>query len=181
MLTPSAPAALDVAGLTEMLGARVHEDVVVPRTTVRGRMRLVSLTEAAIINADAQRWCAATLGLEVDTSTLLRPGVMDRWNAVVAALTMAVAVRDPADESKPLCPADEWLRCDDDQIAAIWVAYKGMAARLDPLGESDEDLTQLQIDELRAAIKKKGVEVRSLFDFLMQSLSTPTSVDPPAS
>lgn len=178
---PVAPAVpVKVRALAELLGARVFVDVTVPRTTIRGRMRLVSRTEAAIINADARRHFVTDLGIEVDASTLLRPGVMDNWNAEVAIRHIAIAVRDPDDESKPLGDLVEWCECDDDQISALWLDYKNLASRLDPLSDAADGLTEDQLAELRTLLKKKGGTPSSLFESLKRSISELSSDDQPA-
>lgn len=151
-LKPSAPAkpaapprsTLAVGVLT----SRVHREITIPRTSVRGAMRLLSRSEVASVRAacrDALSALATGPALE---------GFRE-WHEELAVRTLAVAVRDPDDNAEPLASLSDWQECDDEQIGAVWEWYQDLEAELDPLG-ADGGLTSADVDVMLAAAKKKG-------------------------
>ncbi len=167
------------AGLAGLLGARVHVDVVIPRTQIAGKMRLLGRLETSTARADARRELAER-GISTDPRDLMSPVIMDEWNNEVAVRTLAIAVRDPRDTELPLDTIEEWLQCDDDQIAALYIDYKDLATRLDPLG-TDTQLTDQEMSAIDSAAKKKAVELLMDFGSRKLALFMTTSVVPPAS
>lgn len=173
--SPSAPG---VGGLAE-LGARVHVDVTIPRTTTRGRMRLVSRSEAAAIHAETRAHFAES-GAPITAAMLTEPNVVSEHLAERAVRHLAVAVRDPADESKPLAPLSQWREeCDDDQIGVLWMAYNDHAAAIDPVGQGVE-LSEEDAIAMREASKKKDVDLLMSFGSRKLAIFSTTLVDPPA-
>lgn len=139
------------------LAARVHIDVTIPRTNIRARMRLVSRGEALAIKSAVFRQFKDAFDAQVNSLT-----VAD-WNLEVAARHLAVAVRDPEDELRPLATIDQWHECDDEQIAALWEQYQDLRDQLDPVGEDSAPLTEQELGELEAAAKKKDAAVLTSF------------------
>ncbi len=160
------------------LGARELVDVVVPRTSVSGRMRLVGRSEAMAITAETRR-AFKTLGL-IDEQGRVAGVAGDDWNAEIAVRYLAAAVRDPKDPGKPLATLEEWRECDDDQIESLWSEYRDMRERLDPLGDGNALMTDADVDIIRTAVKKK--ESALLMSFGSRKLATYllTSAEEPA-
>lgn len=160
------------------LGAREHVDVTVPRTSVKGRMRLVGRSEAlAITTGTIASFKAAGL---INDQGLVFGVASDDWNGEIAVRYLAVAVRDPKDERKPLASLDEWRECDDDQIESLWSEYRDMRERLDPLGDGNAMLSDSDLAMLESAVKKK--ESALLMSFGSRKLATfmLTSAERPA-
>ena len=70
------------------------------------------------------------------------------------ARTLAFAIRDPDDHSKPFGDVDEWLDLDDDIIMACSLVYDDVRNRLDPLGAPT--LTKERAAEIMDAFQKKS-------------------------
>lgn len=157
--TTTADARPDVAGAVDLAlaGARVHVDVTIPRTTVRGRMRLISRGEKFAATAEVRRELAAA-GFPVDGTAFSSLGASDQYQYELAAHVLAIAVRDPANTDRALAPLDDWRACDDDQIAALWREYQDLEARLDPIGSELVALTEAEQAAFVAAAKKKDAE-----------------------
>lgn len=171
---------VDAKGLSDMLGARPHIDVKIPRTEITGKMRLLSRLEHSEARAAARRELGER-GIPTSAAELMGPGVMDEWNCEIAAQTVARAMRDPADVRVELAPIDEWLEvCDDDQISALYLTYKDLADRLDPLGR-DAGVSDAEMDAIDAAAKKKDVDLLMAFGCRKLALYATTSAAPPAS
>lgn len=162
----------------ELLGARVHIDVTIPRTTVRGRMRLCTRSERSAIHAET-RAHFVSIGAPVTAASLVEPDVMSEHLAERAVRHLAVAVRDPKDEAKSLHDLAWWRDLDDDQIGALWVTYNDHAAKLDPIGQNTE-LTVEEVGQLRAAAGKGDVDSLMSFGSHKLAIFATTSVDPPA-
>lgn len=176
--SPTMPAK-QLNDLATQLGARVHIDVTIPRTTVHGRMRLALRSEISALRAEAHAHFAS-LGRPVTAATLVEPDVIADWNAEIASRHLAVAVRDPSDESKPLGDLATWRGCDDDQINALWVEYQDLAERLDPLGETAAGLTEEEVTALRAAAKKADAPALRSFGSWRLALFAISSAAQPA-
>lgn len=177
--SPATSKPRDFTGLAAAVGARVHVDVTIPRTQIKGRMRLVVRHEVAALRSETYAFFAAE-ERAVTPATLALPAVLEDWNAEIAVRHLAIAVRDPADESKPLASLDEWRELDDDQIGALLGEYKDLGARLDPIA-LDTHLTSEEEAALRAAAKKGDVEILMSFGCLKLAIFATTSADPPAS
>lgn len=166
----------DVAART-LAGAAVLIDVMVPRTSVRGRMRVLTRREVGGLKA-AARQHFIELDLPGSPAELSVLGMHDEWAAELALRHLAIAVRDPKDESKPLASLDEWGECDDDQIVALWERYKDHRDTVDPLASealSDEDRAAIE-----TAVKKKDVELLTSYGSRNLSLFMLSTADPPA-
>jgi hypothetical protein len=162
------------AGVIE---ARVHVPTEIPRTRVRGRMRLLSRAESRAVRQEA-RIALATAGLG-EAAKSHTPELYREWIEELATRTLAVAVRDSATLG-PLAPLEEWEACDDDQIGALWERYKDLERELDPLG-AIEELDPATEAAIVDAAKKK--DARSLIAFGSSVLASfvTSSVCPPAS
>jgi hypothetical protein len=158
----------------EVAGARVHEDVIVPRTAARGRMRLLSRGENRTVRAEAR---AALEAMGCRGADL---GVYREWHEELATRTLAVAVRDPADVARPLAPLAEWEECEDDQIAALWKQYQDLEERLDPLGADHVVLSDADVAAMRDASKKKDIDLLMSFGSRRLAVFATTTAAPPS-
>ncbi len=130
----------------EVVGARVHIDVTIPQTSVVGKMRVLSYGEERVVDAEsriATRAVGITENIEASRA----------YREEVAARTVAIAVRDPANVDMTLASFEAWRQCDSGQIGALWQDYKDLAERLDPIGSGAVSESDLQVMEAAA---KKG-------------------------
>lgn len=132
----------------ELVGARVFVDVTVPRTSIKGRLRVLTRGENKSIRIEARK-ATAHLGLQSPHLEITR-----EWNEEIATRTVALAVRAADDVSRPLAPLEDWEECEDDQIGALYKLYEDHADQLDPLSVA-VDLTEADVLEMREAAKKK--------------------------
>ncbi len=133
----------------ELAGARVLVDVPIPRTAVVGKMRLLTYGEVKSIRIDAHK-ATAHLGLQWPALD-----ATPEWSNEIVTRTLALAIRDPADPSKPLASLSEWEECEQDQLAVLYLQYEDHAATIDPIGKL-ASLSATDIIEMRAAAKKKA-------------------------
>jgi hypothetical protein len=176
-LPADSPAEVAVRVLT---GAREFVDFVVPRTKIKGRLRLVERGEASAIVAEARRFFGA-LGLPNDPRSLAAAGLLTEWNSEIAVRHLAVAVRDPADVSKPLAPIDEWRACDDNQIAAAWQDYQDLDERLDPMQNELAKVSENEFTQIKDAVKKKDATLLRSFGLPKLLAYMLTTAEQPAS
>lgn len=132
-----------------VLDARAFVEVEIPRTTVRGRMRLLTRTEAKQIRSES-RSALRQLGLN-DAASSATPELYREWHEEIIPRTMAVAVRSTRADVA-LAPLEEWLECHDDQLQALWRRYVDLEAEMDPLARP---LTEAEFVGIRDAAKKK--------------------------
>lgn len=137
------PSPTSMAG--QVVGARVHVEVTVPRTQVKGRMRVLSRSETRAVRFEA-RAKLQELGIVGDVD-----GIRE-WNEEIATRTLAVAVRALKGD-EVLASLEAWEECDDDQINALWSRYKDLCNELDPL--ADTKLSEADAQQIAAAAKKK--------------------------
>lgn len=164
-----APSGNRLRGDGGVLGAVVHVDVIIPRTNIRGKMRLLRRTEAFETKASAIAAMKRMPDLTWGHSGVAR----EDWNAELAVRTLAIAVRNPADVTKPLDDADAWAELlDDEQIGALFDEYEDMRVRLDPLAHPVM-LSDAEIAQLEAAVKKKDEDL--LRSFGLRKLSSFTA------
>ncbi|MDQ3295072.1 MAG: hypothetical protein M3619_00620 [Myxococcota bacterium] len=156
------------AGLAEVIGARVFVDVVVPRTKIAGRMRLVTRREQSEIRAEARQYLTDS-GFPVDSSAITSLGAQEEWNAELAVRMLATAVRDPGNSELALASVDDWRECDDDQLGGLFDEYQQLAARVDPLG-SGVELSDSEFDQMVEAAKKKEPELLMSYGSRKQAL-----------
>lgn len=178
--TEPADAAKIGAGLADLLGARLHVDVTIPRTTIAGAMRLVDRTESLAIKA-ATRKVFQAAGLITEAGNVVETAV-DDWNAEIGVRHLALAVRDPSNHAKPLDSLDEWRQCDDDQIAGLWNRYQDLREELDPLGANEDTLklSAADLEMMRAASKKKEHGLLMSFGSRKLAAFAIISAEPPA-
>jgi hypothetical protein len=164
--------------LASLKGTRMHVDVTVPRTTIAGKMRLLSsreMTEAKLGTLYALE--QMTPPVNKDTPSHLYVQV---WNTTFNAFVVSVAVRNPLDTTQPLAGLEEWReQCDDDQIVALFVKYNDLAERLDPLGDTIT-LSIEEIAELSAAAKKKHADTLLSFGSRKLALFAISTADQPS-
>ncbi len=167
-------------GLSDLMGARVHIQVTVPRTSIAGSMRLVDRDEALAIKSLVRKVFQAA-GLVTDAGLIVGTAI-DDWNAEIGVRHLAIAVRDPKDESKPLDSLEEWRRCDDDQIAGLWNRYQDLREQIDPIGANEDTLklSEADLEMMRVASKKKEVEVLMSFGSRKLAIFVTTTAEPPA-
>jgi hypothetical protein len=176
----------DVEDLVDLVGARRHIDVVIPRTQITAKMRLCSRREISEARAEARRALQAE-GFPVDASAVAALGAGEEWQYELAVRTLAVAIRNPKKTELALASLDDWRECDDDQIAALMKTYDDFAARIDPLGENAPGLTEPEVHALIAAAKKKDADTlmsfgsRKLASFILTSAFPPASSPTPTS
>jgi hypothetical protein len=155
------PGGIDASQLVDAIGARVHVDVTIPRTTIRGRMRLVSRREMSTIKSETREYLKSE-GFPVDATAVTALGAFDEYQYELGVRTLQVAVRDPRREQLALGKIEDWRELDDDQIAAVYERYKDLAARLDPLG-SNVELSAGEVASLIDAAKKKDGDLLTSF------------------
>ena len=107
-------------------------------------------------------------------------GVYREWHEELATRTLAVAVREPADVSRPLAPLTEWEECDDEQIAALWKQYQDLEECLDPLGADHAVLTDADVAAMRDASKKKDVDLLMSFGSRRLAAFVTSTAAPPS-
>ena len=168
-----------------VLGSPVFVDVVIPRTQVKGRMRLATRSERFEANA-AARVALAGAGFPIDAAAIAALGAHEQWQYELGVRILAVAVRHPTNEDRALASLEDWRACDDDQIDAMWVEYQAHQARMNPLG-ADVDLTDAEASAIIVAAKKKDVDLLmsyglpKLVQFAIISVEQPaTSTTPPS-
>jgi hypothetical protein len=153
-LTPNS-AASAATPRVDTFGVVVFDEIVIPRTSVRARMRVVTRGEALAAKAQAKRTLEAA-GLPADPSVVMG-AYRDEWNAELALQNLAIAVRCH-DKDEPLASAAEWRSdCDDDQIGALWIMYEDLRSRIDPLGKLEE-LSEADVSAMHDASKKKDAD-----------------------
>lgn len=168
---PADPAAAGEL-VASVLGARVHIDVTVPRTEVRGRMRVLTRAESKQVRSEARRECQR-LGLKDEGLEYARDFMEE-----VGTRSVAIAVRQPGNEALALAALEEWERCDEDQIAALWQIYKDLEESLDPIGVGCTEAEFLVIED---AAKKKAETVLRSFGSRKLAAYAITSAARPAS
>jgi hypothetical protein len=136
------------AGVIE---SRAFVEVAIPRTTVRGRMRLLTRSEVSQVRRES-RLALVAAGLEAAGRSPL-PEEWREWHEELVPRTVATAVR-MLDVDAPLAPLEEWHQCDDAQIRALWVRYEALEQAVDPLALPT--LTEAQCEEIIEAAKKKA-------------------------
>lgn len=145
-----------------MLGARVHVDITIPRTSIAGKMRLISRSESFEATAEARRFLVANgFPTEGELSSVASLGTSDEWQMEMIARTLQKAIRDPRNTALELAPIEEWRDCDDDQLLSLWRDYKDLGTRIDPIGT--KVLNEQQVALLEEFAKKKDPEL--LMDF----------------
>lgn len=166
--------------LVDLVGARVHHDIVIPRTGIRAKLRLCSRSEISEARAEARRALEAN-GFPVDASAVTALGAGDEWTYELAIRVLAVAVRDPSNVGLALASLEDWRECDDSQIAALGKMYEDLEAELDPLGDNSAPLTEADHAAIVNAAKKKERAVLMSFGSRKLSAFLLTSADQPAS
>jgi hypothetical protein len=142
--TDPAPSPSSLAG--QVRGARIHVEVTVPRTTVRGQMRVLSLHEQSSIRYEAREFL---LGRKFPEPL----NAHREWHEEIAVRTLAVAVRNPHDLDNSLATLEAWSQCDEGQIDPLWQRYKDLQESLDPLGR--ERMDEAEYLAIKDAAKKK--------------------------
>jgi hypothetical protein len=95
-----------------------------------------------------------------------------------AKRTLAEAVRDPEDHSKPFGTLEQWGKLDDDVIVACWHVYGDVRDRLDPIGL--DSLTAEDVAQLDAALEKKNATALRSYGVAKLSLYLLTTAARPA-
>jgi hypothetical protein len=131
---------------------RIHRDVTVHGTQVRGRMRALSRAEARQVRADCRAALKAA-GIEAAGPGVLEGYVEYREELVLRSI--AIAVRDPGDVEQPLAPLEEWESCNDQQLGALWDDLRDLEAETDPYGDLAPPLSEADEAALADAAKKK--------------------------
>lgn len=120
------------------------EDTTIP---LLGKVRIELIGEIVRKDVDAAVYRAmATRGLEPNVFT------SDLFESERATRTLAVAVRDPDDRTRPFGTVEEWEALDADIVNAAWHVYGDVRERLDPMSvplTADEHLA------IEVAVKKK--------------------------
>lgn len=162
-----------------LIGERRHVDIIIPRTTVRAKMRLVSRGERFDAIADARR-ALAQAGMPIDASAVAGLGSGESWNYELAVRLLAIAVRDPDNTTYQLATVEEWRECDDEQLDALYAQFTDLVAELDPLGENGPGLSPEELAALTAAAKKGDVTVLMSYGSRKLALWARTSAAQPA-
>lgn len=163
-------------GLADVVEARVHVDIVVPRTQIAGKLRLLSrkeMSEARIATLFALR----ENGIEKNAPSHI---FVEEWNNELDARIMSLAVRDPNDVMRALASIEDWRECDEDQIVSLFVQYKDLADRIDPLGQG-VGLTEDEVRAMTEAAKKKHDDILLSYGSRKLALFAISSAAPPSS
>lgn len=159
-----------------LASARPIVDIVIPRTTVAARLRLLSRAEQFEATAGAHELFEKR-GLPTSGSGFTL--VIAEWNGEIAVRHLAIAVR-AAGADAPLATLEQWRDdADDDQIATLWAEYRDLANRFDPLGATT--ITEAEVAALQSAAKKKDADLLMSFGSRKLALFITTTADPPAS
>lgn len=159
-------------------GGRVHIEITVPRTEIKGRMRLVSRAEASKITVMVRKYFR-DLEMPDSPALLSAQGLIHEWTNEIAVRHLHVAVRMPDDESKPLASLDEWRDCDDDQIATLWEQYQDHGDNIDPFGDN-ATLSERERVEIETALGKRNATVLRSYGSKRLSLYMLSMAVPPA-
>lgn len=181
---PITPAAAERVAESALAGAslRVHVDVEIPGTGIKGRMRILTRAESLLVKADA-------LALFKERGMINRDGsiaaaAIDDWKSELAVRHLAVAVRlADAEIDEPLAPVEDWRdELSDEQISGPWDRYQDLLAEIDPLGDETIDrLTASDVERIREASKKKDVVLVRSFGLHKLALYAITTAAPSAS
>jgi hypothetical protein len=145
-------ALLAAAGLAAgVLDARAYVEITVPRTAVRGRMRLLTRAEVHQVRHES-RLALQAIGLDVAARSPA-PEEFREWHEELVTRTVALAVR-MLDVEAPLAPLEEWHLCDDAQINSLWERYRELENAVDPLALPT--LSEELFNEILDAAKKKA-------------------------
>jgi hypothetical protein len=167
---PTAEARLDAL----LAGCREHVDIVVPRTdpSVRGKLRRLTRGEEEELSIELGRWRKAAIDWGTPPESRLELSSQE------AVRTVAIAVRDPADPSRPLASLNDWRQADDGQIGAVYQQYLDLVDRTDVFRDH---LATDERAEIEDAVRKKDVArllscgARKLTAWLLTSASQPAS------
>jgi hypothetical protein len=169
-----APGAVEAQLGAVLAGSRVFVDVTIPRTTVTGKMRLLTDSEEEQVNFEIARWLKAA---EVEETYLVAAGGLPVSTAR-ARHTLALAIRDGSDPGRPLGTLAEWRECDHSQLGQLWRQYEDLIVQLDP---AVVELTPHERAEIMAAVKKKDASLllpcgaAKLTAFLLTTVAPPAS------
>lgn len=141
---------------SNILAARVHVDIVIPRTSTAAKMRLISRREEFEVDVDA-RAALANEGLPIDAAAFGGPGVMQAWTYERSVRLLQKAVRDPKNTNRELATVDDWRECDDDQIATLMLEYRDLGERLHPSAERHKPTSE-ELETMTAAATSEDVE-----------------------
>jgi hypothetical protein len=155
-------------------GRQVFADVEV--RGLRGKLRLVGAGRTLDIEGEVAA-AMAKRGLE---PTVLTQGDYETERAL---RTLADAVRDPDDVTKPLGAVEDWAALDVDAVAELWRAYGDLREQNDP---ASQPLTAEDDAAIRACLEKKSAlalrcfGVRRLATWLVTTGAPPPSSPTPS-
>lgn len=135
--------------ISALVEGRRYTDVLIPRTSKRAKMRLLTRAEVAQVKADA-REALASIGC-VGPAV----GTWQEWHEEIATRTVAIAVREYDNPELQLATVEDWQRADDNTIGALFIKYQDFDREMDPLSKADT--SQEMIREVEAGIKKKSL------------------------
>jgi hypothetical protein len=171
---PAAAAAAKDAAVAEQaedivaaaLAGVAWRDVIVPRTSIRGRMRLLNRAEKAQVRMDVRRDLVERHGITPS------PGweTLPEWREERVLRVVTTAVRDPADPGRQLADVDWWATLDDGQLDALWDAYQDLEAQADPLGPNAPPLSEKEVAAMLAAAKKGDADLLMSYGSRKQAL-----------
>lgn len=164
--------------VVDFIGARVHVDIVIPRTSIAGKMRLVSRREDFEATAEARAFLADS-GFPIDGTGYSALGTAETFSHELQARLLAVAIRDPADVSRALATVDDYRELDGDQLDILGAHYRDLRAKLDPIGAMS--LEPKELEAMLDAAKKKDMESLMAFGSAKLARFAITSADQPAS
>lgn len=168
------PSSADARLGAVLAGARRHVDIEVPRTqpVARGKLRRLTRAEEEQVSQDLGVW------LHEAQRRGMPPPLRLELDAQEAARTLALAVRDPVEPSRPLATLEEWGEADDGQVGEVYRRYLDLVAETELFRS---DLTPEQLAEIADAVKKKDATrllafgARPLTAFLLGLESPPES------
>jgi hypothetical protein len=162
----SAPAASRFSAA--LAGRQVFVDVELPRLGLRGKMRLIGAGRTLDIEGQVVA-AMASRGLTQDVLT------QGDYETERALRTLAEAVRDPDDVTKPLGTVDEWAVLDIDAIAEVWRAYGDLREQHDPVAA---EITAADWAAIREALEKKSAAALRFFGVRKLAVFMTTSGGP---
>lgn len=163
--------------IVDLVGARVHIDITIPRTSIAARLRTVSRRELSEARAETRAYLKES-GFPVDANALGSVGCHDEYQHELLTRILAVAIRDSKNTELALASLDDWRDCDDDQLEALWRTYEDHRISIDPIGAGV--LTAAEHSAIESAAKKKDVDLLIGFGSRRLAVFLSTSVDPPA-
>lgn len=177
--TPAAePPPSAAAQAVDFLGARRYRDIIIPRSNIAGKMRLVSRAEEFAVDADTRKFLSLN-SFPVDGAAHSSLGAPLAWNFERIVRILHKAIREPANVGRELASLDDYRDLDDDQLDALWAMYEDWRAEIDPVGAGS--ITEDEFAKMLELAKKKDAAGLMRFGSSKLARFAITSADQPSS